>query len=354
MRKLLFLVSIILILENVYGQMVPVKEFLNSLVSSSKKIEHYLNKNSFIPAGRWLQRDTIVNAYRQKLKKKKDSTQQTIRIIETYQRGNNYSFSYQTTSEKELDAGKKILQEEGFFCGNTESSKDCLYQKRNLLVYVSCITGEENDTLYSFLFHIEKLPAIADLQSAEDLLQFTSHEYLCSVFGEKNVLRDVYFFSEKEISRCSVLFPRTNRQAVFIWADEINYCRLSSVLIGGDLPVGSLKNTRERIWENKWITKEGIYAGMSLNNLVHLNGNDFNFYGKKSQFPYMVVPENNGIINFKKSQVILGCLNPNGSKILNNTLISTSDLPDDNSGIYVLMFMILPSEHKTLPHQVNN
>jgi hypothetical protein len=336
------------------GQAISIKELLASVFISSKKFDNYLNKNKFLPAGQWLQQDTMVSAFHQRIKKKKDTLQTITRVIEKYQYGRNFSFAYQTSSQAEFNKAIKELKDQGFFCGNESSGTNLLLQHKNILVRAGLMKDENDDTLYSFIFHHEQLPPAALFQYAENLLQLTSHENLAAVFGEKNVLKDYYFFSEKEISRCSVLFPRTSRQAVFIWNDEDNYCNLSSILIGGDLPVGNLKNSADHIRENTWMSKEGIYAGMSLDNLIRLNGNDFNFYGKKSASPYMVVPEKTGAIDFSKNVVVLGCLNPGGVKALNSTLVSTGDISNDNTGIYIFMYMILPSGQEVMDREARN
>lgn len=348
MKRGLFIALAYMMLNQAAGQAVSVKELLAAVSISSKKFDNYLSKNKFMPAGRWLQQDTMVSAYHQKIKKKKDTLQAIIRVIEKYQYGRNFSFAYQTSSFAEFNKAIKELKEQGFFCGNDSAGSNLLLQHKNILVKAGLMTDENGDTLYAFVFHHELLPPAAVIHYSEDLLQLTSHEYLAAVFGEKNVIKDYYFFSEKEISRCSVLFPRTSRQAVFIWKDEENYCNLSSLLIGGDLPVGNLKNTGGHIWENTWMSKEGIYAGMTLSNLIRQNGNDFNFYGKKSTSPYMIVPEKTGAIDFSKNVVVLGCLNPGSVKALNSSLINTGELDINYSGIYVFMYMILPSGQEVM------
>jgi hypothetical protein len=191
-----------------------------------------------------------------------------------------------------------------------------------------------------------ELPALESIRNAEDLLQFYSHEFLVSVFGEKNVIKDLYYFSEKEVTKCSVLFPHTNRQAVFIWGDEINLSGPIYLVIGGNLNTASNANYDKVVEENVWRSKDGIYSGMSLNDLIKLNNSDLNFYGKDSKFPFMVVPDNRGVLNFKKNRVVLGCLNPNGSGLLNNEQVSGNEALFDNRAMYVFMIMFPTSPGK--------
>jgi hypothetical protein len=57
------------------------------------------------------------------------------------------------------------------------------------------IVEKDEDTLYSLAIHEQVLPLPEDIQFAEDLLQFSSHEYLVSVFGtEKCYKRYLLFF----------------------------------------------------------------------------------------------------------------------------------------------------------------
>jgi hypothetical protein len=234
----------------------------------------------------------------------------------------------------------------GFFCGNEKDTAGVLFQKKNISVLANIIRENGDDTLFSLIINQRKLPLPENIQFAEDLLQFSSHEYLISVFGSVNVVKDLYYFSEKEVAKCSVLFPKTSRQAVFIWDDDINLRKPAYLIIGGNMNASSISNYDGVIGENVWNSKEGIYSGMSLNSLISLNGNSFKFYGKNSDSPYMVVPENTGALNFRTNRVILGCLNPGGSRLLNNKMISADEILTDNLGIYVYMMMILPSANK--------
>src|SRR6185436_16129684 len=197
-----------------------------------------------------------------------------------------------TSSIKEFEENKKALYDEGFYCGSdSAAAASLLFQKKNISVLVN--KREAEDTVYSFLYQQADLPTIDKIKYADDLLQFNSHEFLVSVFGEKNVIKDVYYFSEKEFVKCSVLFPRTSRQAVFFWEDVPNMTSPMTIIIGGNMNTGSSANYDGLIGENVWSSKDGIYSGMSLNSLIKLNGNTFKFYGKNSTSPYMILPDNN-------------------------------------------------------------
>ena len=341
---LLFLISF-LIVCNLHSQQYTANDFLYASSLTSKKLESFLNKKKFLPAGNRFQNDIVINIYNlrpAKSKKKKDTLIIT-RSIETFHTKNNSSFTYITSLKKEYTESLKELNDDGFFCGNENDTTAILFQKKNITVLANMIIEKNGDTLYSLAINQQVLPLPEDIQFAEDLLKFYSHEYLVSFFGQKNVIKDVYYFSEKDVVKCTVLFPKTSRQAVFIWEDNVNLCKPAYLIIGGNMNAGTITNYDGIISENVWNSKDGIYSGMSLNSLMKLNGSSFKFYGKNSDSPYMIVPEKTGAINFKTNRVVLGCLNPTGSRLLNNATIGADEILSDNLGLYVYMMMILPS-----------
>lgn len=346
MRGFLLCLISFLVVCSVHSQKYSAKDFVYATSLSPKKLESFLNKKKFLPGGRRYQNDIVVNTYflkPEKRKKKKDTLNIT-RTIETYRTKNNSSFTYITSLEKEYTESLEDLKQAGFFCGNESDTVSILFQKKDISVLTNRILGKDGDTLYSIAITQQVLPLPEDIQFAEDLLQFYSHEYLVSVFGKANVIRDIYYFSEKDVAKCSVLFPKTSRQAVFIWEDNINLCKPAYLIIGGNMNASTITNYDGIISENVWNSKDGIYSGMSLNTLMKLNGNSFKFYGKNSESPYMIVPEKTGAVNFTTNRVVLGCLNPSGSRLLNNATIGADEILSDNLGLYVYMMMILPTK----------
>lgn len=327
------------------AQQFSAKEFLLASSLTEKKFQNYIGKR-FSSRGNIVKNDTVVHIYSQKAEKKKKNPDSVIRTLKTYQAKDYFSFAFFTSSKREFEENKKALYDEGFFCARDHDSIQTLFfQKKNISVFVSKQEKEE-DTVYSVFFEQADLPAPEEIKYADDLLQFYSHEYLLSVFGERNVIKDVYYFSEKEFMKCSVLFPRTNRQAVFLWEDELNLCKPATIIIGGNMKTGSSADYDGLIYENLWSSKDGVYSGMSLNSLMRLNGNTFKFYGKNSTSPYLVLPDNTGSLDFKKNAVVLGCLNPNGSHELEKTTVDAEKILDDNLGIYVFMMIFYPQSEE--------
>ena len=346
MRGSLLCITFLLIANKLISQEFSAKDFLLASSLSSKKFESFLNKKKFIPSGSRIKNDTVINIYSFKEKKRKNKKDTLVikRSIEAFKANNYFSFAYLTSLKNEYTEALRTLKETGFFCGNENDSTAMLFQRRNLSVEANLIKETSGDTIYSLLFCQHELPLPEKIEFAEDLLAFYSHEYLVSVFGDKNVQKDLYYFSEKEFAKCTVLFPKTSRQAVFIWEDQVNLCKPAYLIVGGNMNTKSTANYDGLIGENVWTSKEGVYPGMSIHSLVRLNGESFKFYGKNSNLPYTVLPDNAGTVNFKKNKVMLGCLNPSGSRLLNNTTVNAEEILSDNLGMYVLMIMVFPSQ----------
>ena len=121
----------------------------------------------------------------------------------------------------------------------------------------------------------------------------------------------------------------------------------ATIIIGGNMTTGSSVNYDGLIGENVWSSKDGVYSGMSLNSLIKLNGDSFKFYGRNSAQPYLILPDNSGILNFKKNTVILGCLNPSGSNELEKATVEADKILNDNLGMYVFMMIFYPQLNDT-------
>ena len=81
---------------------------------------------------------------------------------------------------------------------------------------------------------------------------------------------------------------------------------------------------------------------MSIKEVWELNGDDFQFYGRRSDFLFMVPPENKGNIDFKKIGLTLGCLNCNGAQVLEKQKVSASEAMTHSLALYVVYIMIMP------------
>lgn len=261
----------------------------------------------------------------------------------------NLCFSYKTFAEKEFADMLGKLGKEGFK-GNTQKkitgNENIFLQKNNFSIY---ITSKLIDSAkqYSFLLRKYALPGSNDIQFAEDLMKFNSHEMLSYYFGEKNVQKDFYYFQDNEISKCSVLFPHTARQAIFIWSDEENNCQLQKLFIGGDLKSGNTTQDKT-IGQNLWRSKSGLQAGMSIYQLRLLNEADFNFGGGKSAYTGLVFGNGEGKINFEKENIILGCINCYDDVFGNANIINCDDAIKEQRIMFIQTIILEPFDETEL------
>jgi hypothetical protein len=266
------------------------------------------------------------------------------KLIKKYDQDDGDSVVYQTTWLQEFLELNRELQNAGYATSKGDMVMNdvfSVYQKRNITIKPR-IKKEEEKTLYSFIIEKKDLPQARDLVFAEDLLKLTSHEYLAAVFGANNVKKDVFYFSEKEVNKCSILFPYTNMQAIFVWKDEVNNRDISFLIIGGQFSAGNTLNYRT-VEQSKWRTLNGIYQGMSLKELHQLNGSEVNFYGWESEEGGFVVPEKKGEIDFKKTGVKLTCLDCNEDQYYSNSsIITSSAVLKENRRVFVTALVIAP------------
>jgi hypothetical protein len=196
------------------------------------------------------------------------------------------------------------------------------------------------------LLERKELPKAKDIFFAEDLQSVSSHEYLCFLFGEANVAKDVFYYSATETNKCSILFPNTNSEVVFIWGDETNYRNPAFLMIGGNSKTNSSSNFNKAVEQNAWRSKQGVYPGMSLAELQNLNGKEVRFYSWDLEQGGMLVPKNTGQLDFDRLNIVLSCLNCNESGFQQVNTIASNKAVLENKKIYVSTMIILPEENK--------
>jgi hypothetical protein len=352
-RRLLFIILLIAIAAGTsYAQIHAVLNLVEATTVSKQKFESYVSKKGFTYLGSSYQADTIAKDYDFRgygKNKIKDSVQRLAkRAVTMLNTKEDFCFSYRTTSPEEFQKIKNDIKEEGFFSyeeNDSFPSPAKLYQSKDLTIAIS---SKVIDTLteYSFLVRKQILPKPKEIVFAEDMFVFNSHEYLTYYFGEKNVTKDIYYLSEKKIGKCSILFPHTNRQIVFIWGDELNNCKLLKMYIGGQLMTESSLGYNQNVAENIWQLKSGVMPGMSLYQLRQLNDAAFNFHGGNSANTGLVLEEINGKVDFKNENVILGCMNCNDAAFYKKTIVNSDEAIEEERILFVLTIVIDPVKIK--------
>ena len=329
----------------VFGQELSVNNLLTVATLPVAKTRSFITQKGYVLAGTSKQQDTVIQTYYFKGKNKKNSPDTIPRSLMHQTVNADMLIVYQTGCPREFGKLKRQLQEKGFWChidSCSPPSSDLLFQSRDMIVHASVQEGE--DTLYAFQFQQKVLPQARDIHYAEDLLAFSSHENLVYIFGEKNVKKDLYYFSDKKFSRCSVLFPNTDRQAVFIWKDELNDYGLVYLVLGGQLMLESTKNYDLPVAENSWVLKSRLHAGMNLRELRRLNGMDFSFYTAGSKFSGMVLPVKSGNIDFRKESVVLACMNCNEADTAEKMTLSADEAIAEGKRLFVFTIMLYPGD----------
>lgn len=317
-----------------------VEDLLEISSISPKQADNYISKRGFIQAGEKRSDGRMPAVYLEKLKRKKQDTVSESRSIEIFSEENDYCIRFRTCSKDEYEAGLNTLKKSSFAWDSTKAldAPGQTFRRRNLIVEAGQ-GNAEGENFYTFVVKRREFPHPSEVRYAEDLLNFDSHEFLVAYFGEANVSRDVFYFSEKELRKCTVLFGNTSRQAVFIWENERTLSGISFILISGLLPTLSAVEYSGNISQNTWELKSGIRTGMRVIDLLQLNGEDFNFFGNKSEFSLMVEPVNTGNLNFSKTGVMLSCFD-NSAPLLASELVSAKQTVEKGLPLYVAYVMV--------------
>ena len=306
------------------------------------KTDKFIEQRNFYKAGFDYAGDTVLASYRFR-PKKRDKDDTIVRAVQIRKLKTDYSVIYQTGSLSEFQEIRRDLKGDGFVHGRPLDSLPELrqvFQRKNVLIESWLQPGE--DSLYTLRLKSRELPELKDILYGEDLLLFNSHEELLTVFGGKYVKKDIYYFSEHEFSRCSVLFGNTDRQAVFIWKDETNNYGLSYLVLGGQLMLEKTVDFNLHVAENSWTLKSKVHAGMNLRELRKLNGIDFSFYNVRTRYSGMVLPDKSGNIDFKREGVVLACINCSDIEAGDKSMISADEALAEGRNIFVFTIMLYP------------
>ncbi len=346
MKKILFsfiLCSFILAVV-VNGQSFTVDNLIKLASLPSKDFDHFMNKNGYILSRSKLENNTMEADFKVKIKRKRPYIGPA-RTISVNLKDDSKYFTLHTSSLNEYIDGQQSLIKSGFFYDKQKDvtqDTSILFQRGNMLVQATAL-DLDGVKQYNFVLKLKKMPSA--VKFAEDLLQFDSHELLVSFFGEPNVKKDMYYFSEKELKKCSVLFSGTRYQVVFVWGDENNLNNLLYILVPHSLPTSGAEKKNPITGNNEWQFRNGIYPGMNLKELLRLNETDFNIYGNTSELAFMVKPDENGKIDFTKTAVMLSCNNCDDIRIFNQKEVSALAVARKDLPMYVSDVVIYPS-HK--------
>jgi hypothetical protein len=350
MKKILFLFFWVILSTSAKSQELSPDKLIGLLSLSIAKTEGQLSNKKYVFTGTESSGDTVFRTYQCKLSgssKKKQGDGAARKVILATLKG-TYTLTYQTSSATEYKNIIESLKKDGFYCeyekDSTLKPASYLYQ-HEAYTAEACLKKEEGTDWHSITFFKKNFSPTNNLQTAEELLEFTSHEYLEYYFGEKNVKKDLYYFADNDIVSCSVLFINTKRQVIFVWKDGLNRRRISNLLFGGQHNLKSQQTYENVIAENAWMLKSGLRIGMPLIELRTLNDNNISFCGGKAPNPGLVLPESTGRIDFSVADVILGCNNCTDEKFLASRQLNSDKAMDDGRILFVLSIVLYPTNN---------
>lgn len=346
MKKLFSFFVYLLSVSVVSGQGIAADRLLDYLTTDPLKIDKLLDNKKFSYANKERSGDTTIKIYYYKpeTKSKKTTVDSVKRLLLRNEWKEGSSLTYQTSAAEEFELLKQALKKEGFYTNMNDGQIDSvavLFQHRDITA-LAFLKQADSIKYYCFNFFKKKFPIPEDIYFGEDLLVFSSHEYLAGFFGEQNVVKDIYYFTGNELASCSVLFPNTKRQAVFIWEDQVNKMGISSVFFGGQQKLKSLMNYDKVIAENDWVLKSGIRPGMTIYQLRMLNKNDFSFYAGNSANSGAVITQKTGELDFNKEGIILGCVNCNDERYESARTMSADEAISNEIIMFVLTVILNP------------
>ena len=340
MTKILFLILLNFSAFKASSQSFNVHDLLNLADLSAGSISNYMFKKGFT-LNHDGQNDSVEASYVAKIKVRKKPPQ-IKQIVDFYERNGVRYFVFRLLDLDDYEDGQRKLMKSDFIYDKQRvAGKDSLilFQKKNISVLAS-IEVKDSVPWYSFKLKQRKIPD--SVLYAEDLLQFDSHEFLESYFGERNVTKDLYYFSEKELKKCSVLFNGTRYQVAFVWGDQNNLDNLSYIIVSNLLPTKDGKQNSITNEDNAWKFQSGIHHGMNIRDVLRLNETDFLIYGNKSELAFMVNPDNKGKINFKKTALMFACRDCFDNPIFNQAEISALDIAKANLQMRVFDIILYP------------
>ncbi|RYY88403.1 MAG: hypothetical protein EOO15_09180 [Chitinophagaceae bacterium] len=347
MKKIYSLFLLLLLTGVSQAQHFDLNDLLNFTGYSVSKFDAFIGKKSY-------QRDYESPAetrsnynYIEVRKNKKKDGEEVVHKLSFQEKSGAPVIAYQTTSLDEFNDIRKDLRKKGFvvYAPETDPMKPLLYQSENTTVATS-VEIRDTLTFYSVRVEREMLPKLRDIAYAEDLLPLKSHEYLCTVFGAGNVSKDIFRYSEADSNICSVLFPNTPREVIFIWEDETNFRDPSFLIIGGNMLTNGTARNSSMVSSNEWQSKQGVYAGMKLEELQELNQSKVSFHGFSTEKPGMLMKASGGKLDFNHLGVVLSCLNCTNNKIEGQAVVDSETALQDERKVYVSSIIIIPEKEK--------
>jgi hypothetical protein len=340
MKKILLSVVFIGLAFFTKAQVMPMANLVEASFLPPAKFGKYVLKKGFTYIAEVKKADTALALYRfvKPVSRKTKNIDSTDRYFTITDNKDAFLLNYITSSAAEYYELKEQMKILGFYCNQEADSLKipALLYQHNSVTVISSFFIKDSTSYYSLYLTRKKFPPSKDISYADDLMIFNSHEYISHYFGEKNVQKDIFFLPDNKTARCSVLFPNTALQVVFVWKDEINHRGIVNLLLGGQQKLQSSLENPGFVGESNWICRSGLRAGMTLYELRKLNDNNFKFYSGHTKKSGTIIPEKNGKLDFKKEDIVLSCINCEDAGSVKTAEITADDAIADGKIVFVL------------------
>ena len=346
MKRLSFLILSCVLFQNMPAQPLDLKDLDGLLNFNQTKLETHLEKKGFNKAGYFAAGGEVF------VKTKKEKEDSIIRYFQIEPNEFGYDLIYTTTSQQEYTGLQSEMNASGYTRSEMKANTaSALYQKKELSI--KCLSQQvDSSLLYIIRANKKPIPRLKDIRFAEDLLQLDSHEYLASVFGSQNVKKDSFYFSPTEGKKCSVIFPNTSRQAIFLWNDEENLREISFIIIGEQ--INKSDEDINTVLLSDWKSKQGLYCGMSLGEVEALNKEPLSFYNWRTKSAGLLAPKNKGAIDFGRLMPVFNCMNCSFLFVDPNVdVIQSNNALEENQKVYIGSFAVLPEKKPDVSNQTS-
>lgn len=334
-KKVGLLIGLLHLMIACTAQRMELKELIEMLDVPSNKIDNQLSKKGFKRSGYLPSDEDAILSF---MRIKKDGSD-----AQYYWVGTDRKYIYETPSGEEFTALKNEIKAAGFFTPSADTTSQSLVYQKKVITIETTTRSVEGVQYYVVKASKKELPQKKAVLFAEDLLILDSHQYLAEMFGRENVKADVFYYTEDDSVRCSVVFPGTNKEAIVLWKDSVNLRYIDMVIIGGTLrPTNQIATNAVSF--NTWRSIQGPYCGMSLKELVMLNKNHIQFYNWHTESSGYLAPKNKGTIDFKTVGLVLNCMNCQFIKVSETEIINSEAALAEQQKVFVTTLVILPEK----------
>jgi hypothetical protein len=335
MKKVGLLIGLLLVMAFCTAQRMELKELIELLDAPANKIDNHLSKKGFKRSGYLPPDEEAVLSF---MRMKKDGSEQ-----QYYWIGADRKYVYETPSQDEFKNLKNEIKAAGFFTPGTDTTSQSLVYQKKVITIETMIRSVEGIQYYVIKTSKKELPQKKAVLFAEDLLILDSHQYLEEMFGKENVKPDVFYYTEDDSVRCSVLFPHTNREAFVLWKDGEHLRYIELIIIGGTLRPTN-ETATSTVSFNTWRSIQGPYCGMSLKELVMLNKESIQFYNWHTESSGYLAPKNKGNLDFKTLGLVMSCMNCQFIKVSDVDIIDSDGALAEQQKVFVTTLVIVPDK----------